>query len=99
MPAVKTAKLSTLFRDAADYHLKETDELPLHKAIFSCCAITLGAGQDIALQRRAIRFVKELGCHIGSVSAFKSVPRGTERQSARHMWLYFAALIAEEEGL
>ena len=44
-------------------------------------------------------FIDSLGCSRRSLFEFNEFERGPERQGARYLWLKFAALVAESEGL
>lgn len=102
-------KLSDLLWKAANEHLWDGKGAPplSYREAFSCCAV-FDAAND-ALPDGAARygddwwpardFLADLGCPTASLSAFSDFANGPERQGARYLWLIFAAMIAEEEGL
>lgn len=54
---------------------------------------------DTFASNPALSFLEELGCPIGSGYAFGDIPAGEISQGARYLWLDFARLVAEDEGL
>lgn len=90
-------KISKILRKAADTELA-CGTRSMWKHIWSCNAVavipTRGKDADAAYE-----FLEELGLWCGSSSAFDEFPSGAIRQGARFLWLDFAALVAESEGL
>ena len=107
-------KISNLLRKAADEVLSTTAneccnplKMPPHDwwDQYSCVAVedaisALGLDwyefNDITY--RVMTGLERMGCPTGSITAFDDVPAEV-RQEYRHSWLYFAAMIAEEQGV
>jgi len=96
-------KISEILRDAADRYL--WDGSRGGHQVFSCGAVENVLNDMTNLEDYAYAyhhtflFLKELGVNIHSEYEFDEVPRGEIRQCARFLWLDFAALVAEDEGL
>ncbi len=93
------AKISEALHRAADVHLKpEPDSPSTHKrprAKYSCDAVMFSA--DSPAQMDAIMTgLHQMGLDPYVFNAFKDVK---DPQGARYMWLKFAALMAEEQGV
>jgi hypothetical protein len=48
---------------------------------------------------KAVAFLRELGCAVGSTKVFDRYERGEERQGVRYMWLLLAMHVAEDERI
>jgi hypothetical protein len=100
-------KISQVLHKAADKHLAHDYESYIHhawiKERFSCCAVELAVGNNLELEYRVKAGLKEMGCPTGSSYAFSDMGYNDEldedTQGARYMWLKFAALMAEEQGV
>ena len=78
----------------------EADNLYPRKCLFSCDAIRQAyASTGEWTDSPAIRFSALLGLDCNSLVAFDEFEYGAERQGARYLWLDFARLVAEDEGL
>ena len=91
-------KISERLHRAADERLWD-GEAPYFRVSqdvwrYSCDAI--GVSNDAV---KARNFVKNMGVCVASASEFDEFPTVAERQGARYLWLKFAALVAESEGL
>jgi len=106
-------KLSELLRETADNHLspicddlfrRDGSRLIRTHDYFSCCAISVCLDRHPELdfwgsRKAALDFLVELGCPTSSGESFDEFRKGGQRQGARFLWLDFAALVAEDEGL
>lgn len=100
-------KISQVLHKAADKHLAHDYESYIHpsfdKERFSCCAVDLAVGYNPDLYHRILEGLTEMGCPTGSIYAFTGMDYDDdldeETQGARYMWLKFAALMAEEQGV
>lgn len=92
---------------AYDKRLTEYDGL---KEKFSCCAVQKAIfclTGDLALRRRVKAGLTAMGCDIGSYELFKKYGDNPDEysyinpevQGMRYMWLKWAALMAEEQGV
>ena len=100
-------KISTLLHKAADKHLahnKASWDLG-KKAKFSCHAVYDSCYPPYTeIYEQILKGLKEMGCPIGSCTAtglwnMDEFAVTEESQGARYMWLKFAALMAEEQGV
>ncbi len=83
------------------------------KKKFSCCAVDEAivkmtgyaySGESALLRRRVMDGLKAMGCDTGSSALFKKYgdklyKYNHEVQGMRYMWLKWAALMAEEQGV
>jgi hypothetical protein len=85
------------------------------KEKYSCCAVdhalyriygNLYSCESGALRNRVMEGLKKMGCSTGSMTLFKKYGDPTdygiinhEVQGMRYMWLKWAALMAEEQGV
>ncbi len=97
--------ISEVLHDAADKYLAPNREVywyNTHMEQFSCCTIVWAAGND-ELEERTLKGLEEMGCPTGSATAFIRLGYkdaiDEETQGVRYMWLKFAALMAEEQGV
>ena len=85
--------------------------LAVNEAIFRIYG-NLYSGEAEALQKRVIKGLKKMGCNTGSMTLFKKYDDtytddtytgfsaiNHEVQGMRYMWLKWAALMAEEQGV
>lgn len=73
---------------------------PVMSQDYSCAALYLATGPGWTYEYRvALAGLRNMGVDVGSYGEFDEFPEGPERQAARYMWLKFAALIAEEQGV
>lgn len=74
-----------------------------NKVRYTCSAIELATRWDDDLCERIQTGLIEMGCPTSSCSAFVNLGYpdflDEETQGARYMWLKFAALMAEEQGV
>lgn len=78
----------------------------IHEAVYQMTG-KLYSGESNALRRRVIAGLKAMGCNTGSMTLFKKY--GDDHldysavnhrvQGMRYMWLKWAALMAEEQGV
>lgn len=109
---MRLPKISTILHRAADHHLKgEQDQYMLSR--YSCCAVIdaidhyrVGrSAYDVSSMRiRIYEGLKEMGCDVRSSHLFMeygdNFPGINETvQGMRYMWLKWAALMAEEQGV
>lgn len=94
-------KVSDILRDAADKFLWDGMYEPSPALTYSCDAVLGGAMGDCDFsERRYVRaFLGDLGVDDYGHYEFDEFEEGEERQGARFLWLDFAALVAEDEGL
>jgi hypothetical protein len=100
-------KISQVLHKAADKNLAHDYESyirhSMDKERYSCSAIGLALEYDDEMFDRILEGLKEMGCPTGSVYAFTDMGYNDdfdkETQGARYMWLKFAALMAEEQGV
>ena len=92
-------KISEILRKAADRHLSSDGKDDFQRRIdfYSYVAVIYASGALDA--RPAEHFLQTLGVSLDSPSEFDEFPEGEIRQGARFLWLDFAALVAEDEGL
>jgi hypothetical protein len=83
-------KISEVLHRAADERLSTGTDY--HGYMYSCDAIGCS-------QMSTLRFVGNLGVNTDGFHQFDEFHIGQERQGARYLWLKFAALVAEDEGL
>lgn len=93
-------KVSTILRRAADKYLWDG-----HAQLwnddwqeFSCNAVE-DAATSPHDRNKANDFLRGLGVNKWSAQEFSGFKRRSERQGARFLWLHFAALVAEDEGI
>lgn len=95
-------KISEIINRAIDKHLSPFADaewcLSNGLSEYSCDAIWHAAG-DLYYQGPVTKFLRELGCHTTSLVLFDGFADEHHRQMARAIWLTWAAMIAEEEGL
>lgn len=90
-------KISERLHRAADEELSADWDIGSTKFEFSCDAV---AHVDVwDYDGDCAEFLYDLGVSCMSTSEFDEFPEGRERQGARYLWLKFAALVAESEGL
>lgn len=100
-------KISKVLHKAADKHLAHDYDSFAHPSLdkerFSCTAISLAVNNDYELEERVRIGLQNMGCPTDSVYAFTDMgyddDLDIETQGARYMWLKFAALMAEEQGV
>lgn len=101
--------IADVLRHAADNCLRKQEYLSddeEYTSRFSCDAVAR-ASRDLCgeytnwlpMDERIMKGLQNLGLDTGSLTAFDEFPPGEVRQGARHAWLYFAAMIAEEQGV
>lgn len=100
--------IAEILHRAADKHLEMSiKHLEIFdKVKFSCDAIHCASDSDETYFRIS-EGLKNMGCPVNSVYAFEQlgytndseVRFDTEAQGARYIWLKFAALMAEEQGV
>ena len=95
-------KISKTINRAIDKHLSETasaeDRRVDGRYRYSCDAIWHASHCGFEDEQIG-KFLREMGCRTTSATQFDSFPEGECRQMARAIWLTWAAMIAEEEGL
>lgn len=99
-------KISEILHYAADKRLCHDYESWGEKSRFSCDAIQ-GALHETGYYWKKVEIfqgLEEMGCPTGSIEAFQDLGYPDdgpheETQGARYMWLKFAALMAEEQGV
>lgn len=102
---VKQMKISEVLHKAADTHLchDSTSYRTPNKDRFSCYAIRLATEYDDELYGRIEEGLENMGCPTRAIFAFTRLgyddDMDLETQGARYMWLKFAALMAEEQGV
>jgi len=89
-------KISEILRKAANEKLSNGIYDSDTSVAQSCLAIAFTQKRDRFSS--ALSFVARLGCDF-DYSNFDEFPEGEIRQGARFLWLDFAALVAEDEGL
>ena len=90
-------KISERLHRAADTKLQVNGRFVFSKREYSCDAV---AHVDVwDYDGDCAEFLYDLGVSCMSTSEFDEFPEGRERQGARYLWLKFAALVAESEGL
>lgn len=102
---MKRPKISNVLHLAADKYLAtdDFDVLTRGKKKFSCAAVYDAADELDCSYSRLLIGLARMGCPVDSGCAF--VPLGysayTDKhtQSARYIWLKWAALMAEEQGV
>lgn len=100
-------KISKVLHKAADKHLAHDYASFAHPSLdkerFSCTAICLAVNNDYELEDRVRVGLQNMGCPTNSTHAFRDMGYDDdfdiETQGARYMWLKFAALMAEEQGV
>lgn len=90
-------KISEILRKAADGFLWTGEQRDSDNR-YSCGAVADVTDQKVD-DSAACNFLMELGVDTWSYHAFDEFPEGEIRQGARFLWLDFAALVAEDEGL
>ncbi len=67
---------------------------------FSCIALRVASVKiKVDPDKSVLPYLKSFGCNIDKPNAFREFTYGPKRQYARALWLTWAAMIAEEEGL
>lgn len=91
-------KISTILRKATEELWDGTREGDSGGTSFTCAAVcnVRAPRNDIAA---AIDFLASLGVNPNSGGQFLELESGEPKQGARFLWLDFAALVAEDEGL
>jgi len=98
--------IAEILHEAADKHLA-VDIYERYqdttKFRFSCDAV-FWACEDMKQFKRIQEGLENLGCPVKSSDAFKNLGYSdntvdSETQGARYIWLKFAALMAEEQGV
>jgi hypothetical protein len=104
-------KISEVLHKAADEHLcHDYDSYyafsgynSIDKMKFSCSAISDVVGDNDELYERVRVGLENMGCPTNSFCAFTAMGYkdryDIETQGARYLWLKFAALVAEEQGV
>ena len=96
-------KIAKLLRRAANQHLWDGTEssLALRPGVdsFSCAAVMLAVYACPDYPGPVIGFLRELGVRTWATCEFSEFKPGAARQGARFLWLHFAALVAEEDGV
>jgi len=102
-------KISEILRKAADEHLKSVDDYDEGRMRYSCNAVSNACStldrNHAENFKRVMDFLIELGVDCGRTDNginpqfANDFEAGPERQGARFLWLDFAALVAEDEGL
>lgn len=99
-------KISEVLHKAADEHLASNYDnfnSSWKTERFSCCAVGAAAGFDSEVESRILKGLEEMGCPTSSTTAFSHLGYDdildSETQGVRYMWLKFAALMAEEQGV
>ena len=99
-------KLSTIFANAADFHLwnGQQDEVE-GESNFSCISIKqavnakhISAPEKKILKQNAIQYAAEVA-EKNSVAVWFEGGTQENRQSERYIWLKFLSLYAKEEGV
>ena len=96
-------KISEILRKAANEHLHDLPEIRFFGGVwmYSCCAVAEsenGHDEDDSVDlesSQAVAFLREFEGSTG-IRAFSDE---IDPQGARFLWLHFAALVAEDEGL
>lgn len=86
-------KISEAINKAIETRLSKTDPFG-----WSCLAVE-DACDNVYVAACCMSFLRRLGLNTNSENAFDEFPAGPKRQMARAIWLTWAAMIAEEEGL
>ena len=95
-------KISEILHEAADVYLWDGVAKHNYKNEYSCDAVQTAAFVNgyRSLQIDDIKDgLKEMGLNTNGFGEFSEYITGVDRQSARHNWLKFAAMIAEEQGV
>lgn len=100
-------KISELLHKAADEHLAHDSASWAFdgKAEFSCHAVWHACSPPYTeMYEQILKGLKEMGCPVNSSYApslweMNSYEVTEQTQGARYMWLKFAALMAEEQGV
>lgn len=105
-------KISEILHLAADKYLAHNLASKRdYTSWYSCNAVSIACLYEHAdfqdyllLESRILMGLKEMGCDVSSSTAFKTLgypdeDLQEETQGARYMWLKFAALMAEEQGV
>ena len=107
---MKHITIAEILHHAADHCLSTNVDYPYMPAesVYSCCAVmkateTLignikGYEESDAVFRRVEAGLEAMGVDTESFKEFNDVPC-EYRQGARYLWLKFAALMAEEQGV
>ena len=95
-------KISEILREAADVHLwhGEGRLWDSCQESYTCCAVC-NVDCSAIEQRAVFRFLRRLGLDTESCSQFDDThfDDSAALQGARFLWLDFAALVAEDEGI
>lgn len=94
-------KISEILWCAANEHLAPIKRRRFHHGFemeHSCDAVYYTC-QLRGAKRGALAFLESLGVETDSLFQFKEFRSGSERQGARYLWLDFARLVAEDEGI
>ena len=100
---VRSVSFATLLERAVlilDAETMKAEGRPHHE--FSCLAVDAAMSElDIPWSRQIPMniFLHGLGCPIASFNAFDEFRTGEERQTARAIWLTFAAEVARDRNL
>lgn len=100
-------KISDVLHEAADRYLacslEEHQAKYINKTLYSCTAILLGKTEETNYFPSAeFNFIESLGCPTWDdpfSDLFENDDSLELTQGARYLWLKFAALVAEDEGL
>lgn len=94
-------KISQILHKAADEYLWDGVK-DKNVMSYSCAAVGICMtyhGCSAKQEAKVIEFLDQLGCPLYSMEAFDEFETYKDRQGARYLWLKFAALVAEEEGI
>ena len=95
-------KISEIIHEAIETRLWDGDEsrgayFLTNKHACSCNAVY--RCDEILYVQEISPFLREMGVNTGGLQEFDDFPEGPARQQARALWLTWAELMAEEEGL
>jgi hypothetical protein len=95
-------KLSEVLWIAANEQLWDGDLRYDNLSEYSCGAVSALISSPMIFSwtfTSTIKFLRELGVQSSCTKQFNEFDPGPERQGARYLWLDFARLVAEDEGL
>ena len=87
-------KISERLHRAADVYLSAKDDETESTRYFSCDAVFFDSWD-----KKTAEFLYDIGLDNHGYHEFDEFRNGIKRQGARYLWLKFAALVAESEGL
>ena len=92
-------KISSILNAAADYHLSSGTDGNPKTTLFSCHAVEYACRELLLFSNnRRVKTIEFLESLVGP-EGLNFYYYKEERQGARYLWLKFAALVAEDEGL